>query len=355
MLTILVVVAVFSILVLVHELGHMFAAKKLGVKVEKFSLGFGKKLFGIKRGETEYVVSVCPFGGYVKLAGDNPAECQGTAEEFYSKSFFARFLIITAGPLTNYFFAFILFIVIFIMGVPSFTAKVDRLLPGYPAVTSGLREGDSIFEVGGKGIEYWDDLVAIVQKSTTGAPLEFKVTRGEEILTFKIPPKVVKTKNIFGQETMIGMIGISPRKEIVLVRHGLLEAIALGGKRTVMLTTLTYKGLWLLITGGMPLKESVAGPIGIAFLIGQAAKLGFIYLLSIMAHINVALAVFNLLPIPILDGGHILFLAIERLRGRPVSPRAQEMVGQIALYILIAFALFISWNDITRFFPFMRR
>lgn len=333
----------------------MFMAKKVGVKVERFSLGFGKKLFGIKKGETEYIVSLFPFGGYVKMAGDNPEELKGTPEEFFSKSPLKRFLIIAGGPVTNYIFAFVLFTAIFIIGMPSLTTAVGRLLPDYPAAKSGIKVNDVIFEIDGKGVEYWNDLVNIVQKSTGDTPLQLKVKRNAKILNFKIAPKVIKTKNIFGRERSIGIIGVSPKEEIIFVKHNLFQSISLGGKRLIMLTGLTYKGFWLLITGGLPVRESVTGPIGIAFLIGEAAKSGFVYLLAIMAHINLALAVFNLLPFPILDGGHILFLGIEKLRGKPVSPRTQEIIGQVALYLLIALAVFISWNDITKYLPFMKR
>ncbi|MGB2705598.1 MAG: M50 family metallopeptidase [Candidatus Omnitrophota bacterium] len=349
------VFAVFSILIIVHELGHMFAAKKSGVKVEIFSLGFGKKIFGVKKGDTEYIISIFPFGGYVKLAGDNPAERKGTPDEFLSKSPLKRFFVIVAGPLTNYIFAFFLFAAIFVIGSPSLTTRVGRLLGGYPAAKSGIKVDDLIFEIDGKKVKYWGDLVEIIQKDTEGIPLDFRVKRLRRVINFKIAPKIVRTKNIFGQETTVGMIGIAPREEIVFVRHNLAEAAFLGGHRLIMLTGLTYKGLWLLITGGLPVKESVMGPIGIAFLIGEAAKLGLVHLLIIMAHINIALAVFNLLPFPILDGGHILFLGIEKLRGKPLSARTQETISQVALYLLIALALFVSWNDINKFLPFMKR
>ena len=355
MLTFLIVLIVFSILIIVHELGHLFVAKKVGIKVERFSLGFGKKIFGIKKGDTEYVLSLFPLGGYVKLAGDDPTNLKGTPEEFFSKSPFKRFLVIIGGPLTNYIFAIALFSLIFMVGVPSLTPTVGKLLQDYPAASSGVKVGDVIFEIGDEKIEYWDDLVEIVAKDTGGVPLKFKVKRDNRIVNIRITPKVVRAKNIFGQETSIGMIGVSPKQDIVLVKHNILQAIGLGSKRVITLTAVTYKGIWLLITGGLPIKESVSGPIGIAVLIGEAAKMGFIYLLIIMAHINIALAVFNLLPFPILDGGHILFLGIEKLRGKPVSPRTQEVVGNIALYILIAFALFVSWNDIVKFVPFTKK
>ncbi len=330
----------------------MFAAKRAGVRVEVFSLGFGKKLFGVKKGDTEYILSIFPFGGYVKLAGDNPAEHEGKPYEFLSKSALKRFFIIAAGPVTNYIFAFFLFIIIFIMGSPSLTTRVGRLLPDYPAVKSGIKVDDLIFEIDGEKVKYWEDLTEVIRKDIGGAPLDFKVKRAGRVMKFKIAPKVLKAKNIFGQETTVGMIGIAPMEEIVMVKHNFPEAISLGFRKLLTLTGLTYKGLWLLITGGLPVKESVTGPIGIAFLIGEAAKLGIAQLLIIMAHINIALAVFNLLPFPILDGGHILFLGIEKLRGKPLSARVQEIISQIALYLLVALALFVSWNDINKFLPF---
>lgn len=355
MLTFLAIIVVFSVLIIVHELGHMLAAKKVGVKVEVFSLGFGKKLFGIKRGGTDYIISIFPLGGYVKLAGENPTECKGTPEEFYSKSPLKRFFIIAAGPVTNYIFAFLLFSFIFMVGMPTLGTEVGKLLPDYPAETSGIKIGDTITEIEGKKVEYWTDLVSIVQKEIDTGPLNFRIKRGKRTLNVKITPKVIRTKNVFGQETTIGMIGVAPKEKIIFVKHSLPKAVVLGGEKVIMLTRLTYRGLWLLITGGLPVRESVTGPIGIAVLIGEAAKAGLIHLISLMAYINIALAVFNLLPFPILDGGHILFLIIEKLRGRQVSPRTQEAISQVALYILLAFALFVSWNDLTKFLPFWKK
>ena len=355
MLTFLVVIIVFSVLILVHELGHMFAAKRMGVKVEMFSLGMGKKLFGKKIGDTEYIISAFPLGGYVKMAGDELTGKKGAANEFYSKSPLKRFVIIVAGPLTNYIFAFILFAIVFIMGVPMLTTKVGAILPDYPAGMSGIRVGDEITQIDGEKVEYWNELVAIVQRDTAGLPLDFEVERDSKTVHFKITPKVSSRKNIFGEEVSVGMIGISPKESIVFVKHTPFEAVTLGGKRLLELTAITYKGLWRIITGGISFKESVSGPIGIAKVIGDAARAGIVSVLATMAYINMALAIFNLLPIPVLDGGHIIFLIIEKLKGRPVSAHVQEMASQIALYALIALMLFASWNDISRLLPFFNK
>jgi len=347
-LTFLLVLVVFSVLIIVHELGHMFAAKRLGVKVEKFSLGFGKRLFGVTKGGTEYAVSVVPLGGYVKMAGDNAAEAKGAPDEFLSKSVFKRFLIIIAGSVTNYIFAFLLFVLVFAIGFPTATSRVGKILPDYPAATSGLREGDLILEVQDKKVEYWPDLVAIVEKGTTGVPLLMKVERGGKTVKLEIVPKVVSGKNIFGQEMTVGKIGILPDSNVVLIKHDIRDSVVLGGQKLLELTGLTYKGLWFIVTGGMPIKDAVSGPVGIAVHIGQAAKAGIVALLFTMAYISMALAVFNLLPIPVLDGGHVLFLIIEKLKGKPVSAKTQDTISQVVLYLLVAFLLFVSWNDAQR-------
>ena len=218
MLTFLIVLIVFSILIFVHELGHMLVAKRIGVRVEKFSLGFGRKLFGFKKGDTEYVISVFPFGGYVKLAGEHLQESTGRPDEFQSKSIFKRFLIIVSGSLSNYIFAFLLFIAIFMIGLPSFSTKVGALLPDHPAKKSGIRVGDHIVNIEGKDVKYWQDLVKIVQKSTDEKPLDFKVERNGKVLDFDIIPRIKESKNIFGQETRIGIIGVSPKQEIIFER-----------------------------------------------------------------------------------------------------------------------------------------
>jgi len=209
-----------------------------------------------------------------------------------------------------------------------------------------------LLSINDRKVEFWDDIVEAIKKESSGETvLDIEIMRGEEVIEIGVKPDISKVTNIFGQTITRPIIGIAPQNEILSVSYGPVRAIYSGGKRLLEFTGMTYKGIWLLLTGGMPVKTSVSGPIGIAHLIGQAAHLGVVPLLIIMAHISMALAIFNLLPFPVLDGGHIIFLFLEKLRGRPLSIKVQEIITQAALVLLIAFALFVSWQDLLKFTP----
>jgi regulator of sigma E protease len=352
LLTILVVVLVFSVLILVHEAGHMFAAKKAGVNVEIFSLGFGKRLCGVEIGGTDYRISLFPLGGYVKMEGEEPGDAKGSETGLYSKSVGSRFWIMASGALTNYIFAFVLFWVIFMIGVPMMSNEVGEVIKGYPAEKAGIRTGDVIVKIDGKEVGYWDDIVdAIRTGSKDGETLVFDLMREDGPVSLEITPDISTVTNVFGQKISRPMIGIGPRDKILPVSYDPVKAFYYGGRKLVSLTAMTYKGLWLMITGGMPLKTSVSGPIGIMYFMNQAAQLGVVPLLIITAHVSMALAIFNLLPFPVLDGGHIMFLAAEKITGKPVSVKVQEFLTNAALVLLIAFALFVSWQDVLKFTP----
>lgn len=352
MLTWIIVFVVFSVLILVHEAGHLFAAKRAGIRVEAFSLGMGRRLFGVNIGGTDYRVSLIPFGGFCKMAGEEPGEAKGADDEYWAKPVGHRFWVIAAGSLTNYIFAFILFSIIFMIGVPMLSNEVGQVLKGYPAEKAGIKVGDTVLAINGNKVLYWDDIVlAIKEGSKGGASLKLDMQREGGNLTLEVKPEMSTVKNIFGQTISRPMLGIAPREKTLSVKYGPFEAMYHGGKKLLELTALTYNGIWLLITGGMPVKASVSGPIGIAHIMGQAANLGLVPLLMITAHVSMALAVFNLLPFPVLDGGHIIFLLFEKLRGKPVNVKMQEAVTQVALFLLIAFALFVSWQDILRITP----
>lgn len=349
MLSIIAVIIVFSVLILSHELGHFFMAKKMGVKVEIFSIGFGRKLWSVKRGDTEYAISAIPFGGYVKMAGDDPTEeHKGEEWEFYSKPIYKRFNIVVAGAAVNYIFGFILFCVVFMIGAPVSTSRIGRILEGYPAEKVGLKENDKIIEIDGKKVRYWEDILDKIH-SKKGEDITIVADRNGEILTFNVKGKLEEQKDIFGKPIKVTLIGIGPSEEAEFVKHGFIKAIEMAALTTWNITAFTYKAIWKMLTGSLSVK-AVAGPIGIFAMTGKFAKMGMIYLLWLSAVLSVSLAIFNLLPFPVLDGGHILFLGIEKLKGRPIDKKIQEIVQQVALALLIMFVLIVSWNDLIRFF-----
>lgn len=338
-----------SILVLVHEFGHFITAKRLGVRVEKFSFGFGPKLVSIKRGDTEYMISAIPLGGYVKMSGDEPWEkVSGHRWEFLSRSVGDRFKIIFAGPLLNYVLAFLIFSVIYMFGSPTMTTEVGSLVKDFPASQQGMMVGDKVLAIDGKPVKYWEDMTAAIFKHTEGA-MVVTIERSGKTFDKTIMPKVRTTKDIFGNVIKIAQIGVVPSQKIESVRYGFFKSLYMGGKKLLNLTTTTYKALWSIITGRLSMKDSLTGPIGIAAMAGMVAKLGLIYLLDFIGILSASLAMFNILPFPILDGGHILFLAVEKIRGKPLSLKAQEAIANVGVTLLILLTVFIFYSDIVKF------
>lgn len=349
MLSLIYFIILLGVLILVHEFGHFIVAKRLGVRVERFSFGFGPKLLSFKRGETEYLISAVLLGGYVKMAGDEPGEkLKNKSWEFLSRGAADRFKIIFAGPLLNYILAFLIFSVIFLFGSPALTTEVGGFLKGYPAEKQGLAVGDKVLTVDSKGVKYWEDMTDIIHKHSEG-PLKISVERSGKVIEKEIVPVIRKTRDIFGKEVSVALIGITPSQKIENVRYGFPQFFYMGYKKLITLTGMTYKALWSVMIGRLSVKESMTGPIGIFVVTSQAAKMGFIYILHLMAILSASLAIFNLLPFPVLDGGHILFLAIEKLRGRPLSIKAQEAISNVGVSLLILLTILIFYNDIIKF------
>jgi regulator of sigma E protease len=335
--------------VLIHEFGHFIVAKRIGVRVEKFSLGFGPKVVSVKKGDTEYMISAIPLGGYVKMAGDEPGETlTGDGGEFLSRKISDRFKIIFAGPLLNYILAFLIFSVIFMFGSPTLTTEVGSLLNDYPAAKSGIMAGDKVLKVDGKDVKYWENMTALIHNHLDG-PIKIEIERKNKIIDFEIQPVVREMKDIFGKTSKVALLGIAPSQKIENVRYGFFQSFGMGFKKLIDLTTITYKALWSIATGRLSVKESMTGPIGIFIITGKAAEMGFIYLVHLMGLLSASLAIFNLLPLPVLDGGHILLLFIEKLRGKPLSMRSQEIISNIGVAFLILLTVFIFYSDIMKF------
>lgn len=352
LLSIISFLFVLSILVIIHEFGHFIAARRQKVKVEKFSFGFGPKLFGIKRGDTEYIVSLILLGGYVKMAGDEPALAKGESFEFLSKTVAQRFKIIFCGPLLNYVLGFLLFWFVFFAGSPTVTNKVGVLMDNYPAKTAGLQVADRIVSVDSKAVKYWEELTDIIHNKKEGdldIAIERQTASGKKIVTIKVLPVRKEVTDIFGKKRSISLIGIAPSDEVVKVKYGFLDSFLKAGEQVYKLTEVTYKAFVFIIAGKMSIKESVTGPIGIFIITSKAAQLGMMYLLQMMAVLSVSLAIFNLLPIPVLDGGHLLFLIIEKIRGRPLSAKAQDRAIQAGMALLIALMVFVLYADVLKF------
>ncbi len=350
MLTFLVFIATLSILIVIHEFGHFIAAKRIGVRVEKFSLGFGPQLLRKKKGDTEYSISAIPLGGFVKLAGDNLEEYKGKPDEYFSKSPGERFKIIFLGPLLNYILGFLFLWLIFFVGYPTLTTKVGGLIDGYGAKNAGIQPQDTIIAVDGVKVAYWEELQNIIRSKKEATNVWLSILRDDKEQKVEVSIREKQLDDPLGQKRNVGLLGITPSGEIIKVRHGILESFILGIKQTWELTAMTYKGLWRMVTGKLSMRDSVTGPLGIFYIVSKAANVGVIAVLHLLAILSVSLAIFNLLPLPVLDGGHILFLAIEKIRGKTLSLKIERVITQIGFSMIVGLAIFVTYNDILRLF-----
>lgn len=349
MFTFFIFIAILSILIIVHEFGHFIVAKKLGVRVEKFSLGFGPQLLKKKGRETEYSISAIPLGGYVKLSGDNLEEYTGKPYEFFSKPPGKRFWIVFCGALLNYILGFLCFWFIFFAGYPVLTTRVGGLVEGFGAKDADIRVGDKIVAIDGNKVEYWEDMQAIIQSKESLQEAKITVLRDNKERSIIVKIKQKQMDDLLGKKHTVGLLGITPADETVKVRHGFGKSFILGINKTWDLTVITYNALGRMITARLSIKEA-SGPLGIYFITSKVAHQGFIAILNLMGLISVSLAIFNLLPLPVLDGGHILFLILEKIRGKALSIKSERIITQIGFTFIIALTLVVTYNDIIRVF-----
>jgi regulator of sigma E protease len=348
---IIAAVVVFGLLIFFHELGHFLFAKFFKVYVEKFSIGFGPAIFSKKLGDTEYLISAIPLGGYVKMYGEDPSldiPNEMKIKAFSHKPLYQRSLIVFAGPLFNFLLAIVLFAVINMFGAKALLPVVGEIQEGMPAYSAGLKSGDKILKIDGKEVKFWDEMSEIIRNNPE-KELEFTVLREDRQITLKITPTLSKTKNIFGEEVDVGLIGITPKAEFTTVRYGFFGAINEGLNKTYEVTKLTIVGIIKIFQRIIP-ADNIGGPIMIFQMAKQTAEVGVNSLLAFMAVISINLAILNLLPVPILDGGHLLFYFIEAVTKRPVSLRVREYANMIGLALLLSLMVFAFYNDIARIF-----
>jgi regulator of sigma E protease len=442
--SILAAAIILAVLIVVHEAGHFAMAKRLGVRVIRFSIGYPPKVWGVRRGETEYSVGLTPFGGYVRMLGeevgeeprsdelqnyvhelaldvleaaedhgwslpskDNDSKILALAKRlgtpdarateiigremkpeeadvlheinvrnsvpdtqtglgehptpallqsfqkrsFPTQSLWKRFAIVLAGPLSNIVFAPILMTVVFLWGVPVLLPVVGEAKQGLPAYAAGLRTGDRIVAVDGRSVQSWNDFSAAV-KGGNGAPIKLGIKRAaggsaaaEELV---ITPKREDELTVYGNKVPTWIIGVLPRGDEIIERYGPIDAVERGFTQTVELTGTLAIGIWQIVNGSTPVRQAMGGPIMIAQMAGKEAHEGLSAVLMFTVMLSLQLGIINLLPVPLLDGGHLLFFAFEGIRGKPLQLRTREMALQVGLLLLVALMAFVIFNDISR-------
>ncbi len=339
-----------GVLVFVHELGHFAVAKRIGVLVERFSIGFGPVLFARRRGETEYAVSAVPMGGYVKMLGEEDDEeaLANPERAFSTQAVGRRAAIVFAGPAMNFVFAFLAYAVLFAtvgVDMPSNEPRVGGVSAGLPAERAGLRAGDRVVAVDGQAITSWEQLSKRITGSE-GRRLALTVERDGSSFPVDITPELQDNRTIFGESAgQVYRIGIEASHDWEQVSPP--RAVLMAGEQTWNASIVVVTGLVKMLQGRVPLRE-LGGPIAIARAAGQQARAGIRYFLSMLAFLSVNLAVLNLLPIPALDGGHLAFFAVEGLLRRPLQARHREIARQVGLLLLITLMVFVFYNDIHR-------
>jgi len=349
-------ILVLGLLIFVHELGHFLFAKLFGVRVLKFSLGFGPRVAGKVFGETEYVISAFPLGGFVKMFGENPDEQDINTEDknrsFAYKPVWQRFGIVLAGPLFNLIFAVLLFFMVFaILGLPTSTdtTRIGKVNTESPAALAGLIKDDVIVQINGKQTTSWLDVLEGV-KSSNGEHVIMVVDRDGGQVTVDVVPKIDGVKDVFGEEVEKRfMIGITKAEALEYKKISLLDSFINACKQTWMYIYLTVMGFVKIFQRVIPASE-IGGPILIAQLAGEQMKAGWLHLIYFMGLLSVNLGILNLLPIPVLDGGHLVFLSLEGVRQKPINEKVQIIAQQVGIGLLGTLMVFVFYNDIVRLF-----
>ena len=350
---------VLGLLIFVHEFGHFLWAKFFGVKVLKFSLGFGPKLISRTYGETEYLISAFPLGGYVKMFGENPAELSEERlspgelkRSFATRPVWQRFIIVAGGPFFNLIFAMLLFTIIaLVAGLPQpvETTTIGGVGQDTPAAAAGLQEGDTILAINGTMTKRWEDVSQLI-KDSGGKEVVLTLQREGQTLDIAVTPRMETTRNIFGEE--VGeryMVGIARSDDVIYEKVGFMKSLQAGISQTWSWMYLTVMGLVKIIQKVVPASE-LGGPILIAKIAGERMEAGWINFLYFMGVLSVNLGILNLLPIPILDGGHLVFFSVEAILRKPLNLRTMEILQQIGLVLLGTLMVFVFYNDLVRVF-----
>lgn len=350
--SILAIALVLGGLIFFHELGHFLAAKTFRVGVKTFSLGFGPRLFGFTKGATRYQVAAFPLGGFVSMvgetdAGDIPAPFT-EEDSFARRPAWQRLIIITAGPFCNLILAwFIYWGLFFAYGQEYLLPEVGAVAVESPAMRAGILPGDSVLAVNGAPVTRWEEVVEVIIASR-GSPMRLEIARRNAVIELTATPKTFERKTLFGETKKSWAIGITPSGAKGNIRFGFIEAAGQGAGHAVFVTRLIGQSIVKMFERVVPL-ESMGGPIRIAKEIHQQASSGSLAgVLLLAAFISLNLGLLNLLPIPVLDGGHIVFLLFEMARGKPASEKLQEITIRLGVALLLGLMVFVTYNDISK-------
>lgn len=337
-----------SFLIFFHELGHFLVARFFGVKVEVFSIGFGRKILKKTYGDTEYALSLIPLGGYVKMKGQddsNPLECSQDHDSYTSKTPLQRIAILLAGPVFNILLAFLIYVGLSYGEKQTLLPVIGEVQQGMPAQSIGLMQGDRVLSINGVKIKTWFDLADEIMESK--GRITLGIQRGDEKMELGVIPQKVERENLFGEKIEVYALGIKPLGEVGSVDYGVFDALVLGSKQTLASGMLIVQGVQKLISGVVPTSE-VGGVISIVQVMDKAQESGIIQFLALMALISINLGILNLLPIPALDGGHILFNLYELMTKKSPSENVLYYLTLFGWAVLFALMFLGLYNDVNR-------
>ena len=342
-LTIAAAVFVFGLLVLVHEFGHFITAKMTGMRVDEFAIGFGPKIISKRRGETVYSLRAIPLGGFNDIAGMEPENNPAGERGFCAKPVLSRMIVILAGATMNFILPIVLFFTIYAtlgMAQPATEPVIGGIIEGMSAEKAGLKEGDEILSVDGQAVATWKEFTDKLRTIDEGQNILLKYKRGEEISEVTVSP----TYNKQEQRVLVGV-----QSSIVYEKKSVLESFTLAIDHTKEITVMMIDSIVMLFQEPEQ-TENLAGPIGIVQMSGQVAERGFIPLLNFAALLSINLGIINLLPVPVLDGGHFVNLFIEAVRGKPLGSKAIAYTQRVGITLLLMLMLFATKNDLVRVF-----
>lgn len=338
-MSVLVTILILSVLILVHEWGHFIVARRVGIPVYEFSLGFGYRLLHYKKNGVVYSLRIFPIGGFVQMAGEQPDDLDNP-DGFNNRTPLEKMRVAFAGPFMNFVLAVLIFIYSYaFIGIPTPVKEVviGGIIAGQPASTAGLKEDDHILSVNGQTVTTWSDFTDIIKQSDQ-KPLQLKIEREGKIIYKTVTPQTTK-------QSPAPKIGAYSK--VIYEKQGLVTSIKYGFVRTYDFTVLMLQSLGMLFTGAASASD-LAGPVGITMMVGEAAQGGMLYLLAFMAFLSINLGVLNLLPIPALDGSRIMFGIIEAIRKKPIAPEKEGFIHWIGFMFLMLLIVLVTFNDIVR-------